>query len=82
MEPAMKIVKTIIQEQKANRLGEKIKKARMADDRSLAQICKDCGLSRSYWYQVENNEVPRIHLETLQKIESVLGVDFGIKFDE
>lgn len=78
----MKITKVITLEKNVPSLGKKIKAARMSDKRMLTQICRECGLSRSYWYQIESNGVKKLSLETLQKIESVLGVDFGIKFDE
>ncbi|ABW32246.1 conserved hypothetical protein (plasmid) [Acaryochloris marina MBIC11017] len=38
-------------------------------------------MSATNWYRIES-EKQLLPEETLRKIESVLGVDFGIKFDE
>lgn len=62
-------------------LGDKIKHARMSSAKSLTALCADAEMSVSNWYRVENEEVKALPLETLQKMESSLGVDFGIKFD-
>jgi transcriptional regulator with XRE-family HTH domain len=63
-------------------LGEQIKKAREADDRSVTELARLVGISRNYWYQLEAEAVlGGVSEETLRKIEQVLGVDFGVKFD-
>lgn len=64
-------------------LGERIKAARMADDRSLSEICRQSGVSRSYWYQLEKEQliVPATE-EMIRKVETVLNVDLGIAFDD
>jgi transcriptional regulator with XRE-family HTH domain len=63
-------------------MGERIKKAREGDKRSLTSICKEAGISRSYWHQIENEDLraPATE-EIMRKIEAVLGVDLGINFD-
>ncbi|MDY6781926.1 MAG: helix-turn-helix transcriptional regulator [Cyanobacteriota bacterium] len=63
-------------------LGKRIKAARAKDDRSLSQICRDCGISRSYWYQLEAEDLrsPATE-EIIRKIEQVLNVDFDLEFD-
>ncbi|WP_026733788.1 helix-turn-helix domain-containing protein [Fischerella sp. PCC 9605] len=64
-------------------LGQKIKQAREQDGRSLTQICRDCGVSRSYWYQLEAEDLraPATE-EIIRKIENALGVDLGVSFDD
>lgn len=64
-------------------LGERIKVAREKDDRSLSQICRDCGISRSYWYQLEAEDLrsPATE-EIIRKIEQTLNVNLGVQFDE
>ncbi|NJR71001.1 MAG: helix-turn-helix transcriptional regulator [Synechococcales cyanobacterium CRU_2_2] len=63
-------------------LGERIKSAREADARSLSQICRETGISRSYWYQLEGEDLrsPATE-EIIRKVESALGVDLGVAFD-
>ncbi|RCJ40925.1 transcriptional regulator [Nostoc minutum NIES-26] len=63
-------------------LGERIKKAREGDKRSLTQICKDSGVSRTYWHQIENEAtLSPITEDIVRKIEVTLGVDLGVSFD-
>lgn len=63
-------------------LGERIKNARESDKRSLVQICKDSGVSRPYWYHLENEEIYSCVSEaTIRKIEATLGIDLGVNFD-
>jgi transcriptional regulator with XRE-family HTH domain len=63
-------------------LGQKIKQAREQDERSVTQLCRECGLSRSYWYQLENEDLraPATE-EVIRRIEQVLGVNLGVNFD-
>lgn len=63
-------------------LAAKIKPARKADDRSLAEICRQVGMSPQYWYNLERGTVTTMSFETLRKIESVLGTSFGVEFDD
>jgi len=58
-------------------LGEKIKTAREADPRPLTTICDLMGMSTNNWYRIEK-EAQSLPYETLQKIETVLGVNFGV----
>lgn len=63
-------------------LGGQIKQAREADDRSVTELAKLANISRNYWYQLEAEAVlGGVAEDTLRKIEEVLGVDFGVKFD-
>ena len=64
-------------------LGKRIKEAREQDSRSLTQICRDCGISRSYWYQIESEDLRSpVTEEIIRKIEAVLDVDLNINFDD
>ncbi|WP_036487043.1 helix-turn-helix transcriptional regulator [Myxosarcina sp. GI1] len=63
-------------------LGQRIKEARENDPRSLSQICRDCNISRSYWYQLESEDMrsPATE-EIIRRIEQELNVDLGVKFE-
>lgn len=63
-------------------LGAKIKAAREADSRSLLSICKEIDLTPMYWYKIEAEDVKALPIETLRRIEEVLGVDFRVSFDD
>ncbi len=63
------------------KLGSRIRQAREADSRSLAEICRQIPMTTMNWYRIEAEETKALPIETLQKIEEVLGVDFGVKFD-
>lgn len=64
-------------------LGKRIKQARESDQRPLAQICREAGISRAYWYQLEGEDLraPATE-EIIRKIEAALGVDLEVNFDE
>ena len=63
-------------------LGDRIKKARESDARSLSQICRESGVSRTYWHQIENEAtLSPITEDIVRKIENTLGVDLGVTFD-
>jgi transcriptional regulator with XRE-family HTH domain len=64
-------------------LGQRIRHAREQDDRSLSQICRESGISRSYWYQLESEDLrsPATE-EIIRKVEQVLGVDLGVTFGD
>jgi transcriptional regulator with XRE-family HTH domain len=63
-------------------LGDRIRKAREADSRSLAEICRQIPMSSMNWYRIEAEETKALPIETLRRMEEVLGIDFGVKFDE
>ncbi|MEM9451607.1 MAG: helix-turn-helix transcriptional regulator [Cyanobacteria bacterium P01_E01_bin.6] len=63
-------------------LGKRIQVAREKDSRSLSEICRQSGISRSYWYQIEAEDLRSPATEEIvRKIESVLGVDLGVEFE-
>ncbi|MBW4511760.1 MAG: helix-turn-helix domain-containing protein [Scytonematopsis contorta HA4267-MV1] len=77
----MKVRRTI--EREVPGLGQKIKKAREADGRSLESICGEVGISRVYWYDIEGERVRgSLPEETLRKIEKALNIDLGVNFDD
>lgn len=64
-------------------LGERIRQAREQDERSLSRICRESGISRSYWYQLEAEDLrsPATE-EIIRKIELTLGIDLGVQFGD
>jgi len=78
----MKVNRVIKEAVESAGLGARIKRAREADPRSLTELAKLVGISRNFWYQLEHETVlGGISESTLRKIEEVLNVDFGVKFD-
>ena len=64
-------------------LGQRIRQAREKDKRTLTAICRECELSRSYWYQLEAEDMRSAATEeVIRRIEKVLGVDLGVNFDD
>jgi transcriptional regulator with XRE-family HTH domain len=63
-------------------LGSRIRQAREADSRSLAEICRQIPMSTMNWYRIESEETKALPIETLGRIEEVLGVDFGVRFND
>lgn len=62
-------------------LGQKVRKARERDERSLSRICIDAGVSRAYWYQIECEDLRApVTEDMIRKIEAVLSVDLGVRF--
>ena len=78
MPATMEVVRTI--RVQVPGLADKIKSARIKDSRSITRICAEADMTTSNWYRIESGK-QSIPLETLRKIESVLGVDFGVSFD-
>ncbi len=68
-----------VEEVEAPDLASRLKVARESDKRSLAEVCRQVGVSPQYWYGLEKGAVSTMSFETLRKIEEVLGVDFGVK---
>ncbi|MGK7956712.1 MAG: helix-turn-helix domain-containing protein [Crocosphaera sp.] len=80
MKMLMKVRKVIDQE--IPNLGERIKEAREKDKRSLAKICREIPMTTMNWYKIEAEETKALPIETLRRIEEVLGVKFGVNFEE
>ena len=73
-----------IKEVEAEGLGERIKQARLAiaKVKPLGRICKEVKVSRTYWYDLENETIKgTLSVENLRRIEESLGVAFGVRFD-
>ncbi|MBD2497904.1 helix-turn-helix transcriptional regulator [Nostoc sp. FACHB-280] len=62
-------------------IGAKIKYARERDPRSVEELAKAADMTRANWYRIEREENDVLPEPTLRKIEEVLGVDFGVTFD-
>ena len=77
---AVKIRRSIDVE--ARGLGEKIKQARKTDGRPVEVLASEAAMSRAYWHDIEAERVrDALPEETLRKIERVLNIDLGVKFD-
>ena len=62
-------------------LGSRIRQVREADSRSLAEICRRVGMTTMNWYRIEAEETKALPIETLRRIEEVLGVDIGVRLE-
>ncbi|MDZ8262644.1 helix-turn-helix transcriptional regulator [Nostoc sp. ChiQUE01b] len=50
--------------------------------RSVEVLAAEAEISRSYWHDIEAERMrDTLPEDTLRKIEQVLGVDLGVKFD-
>jgi len=60
-------------------IGQVIKTARLAyikrTGSTLAKVCQTIGVNRSYWYQMENEELRTISLSHLRAIEELFEVE-------
>ncbi len=63
-------------------IGAKIKEARERDLRSVEELAKAADMTRANWYRIEREENDVLPEPTLRKIEKVLGVDFGVSFND
>jgi transcriptional regulator with XRE-family HTH domain len=80
---AVKVRQIVKREIEIPDLGRKIKQAREASKRPLTELARDAGISRQYWYQLEEEAIiGGVAYETLQKIEEVLEIDFGVNFEK
>ena len=73
-----------IKDVEAPNLGQRVKKARifMSNRKTLEQILDEVGLSRTYWYDIENERLRgALSIENLRKIEKALEFNFGVLMD-
>jgi ribosome-binding protein aMBF1 (putative translation factor) len=63
-------------------LHERIKKAREKDGRSAQVLATLADISTAYWYKLEAGTQKWVSEDVLKRIESVLGVDFGVQFND
>ncbi|MDJ0579072.1 helix-turn-helix transcriptional regulator [Crocosphaera sp.] len=75
----MKVFKRV--EVEVPNLGKRIKEARLKDKRSLTKICASIDMTTANWYRIEA-EQQDIPVETFQKIQETLGINFGITLDD
>jgi transcriptional regulator with XRE-family HTH domain len=75
MPAVMEVTKTV--RVQVPSLKERIKEARSKDSRSITQLCAEAGMTTANWYRIESGK-QSLPIETLRKIEEVLGVDFGV----
>jgi hypothetical protein len=69
----------------ADGLGSQIRTARVkfckSSGRTLESICEEVGTFRSFWYNIENEQLAgdgALQFRMLLRIQEVLGADFGI----
>lgn len=61
-------------------LGEKIKAARNDSGCTVKYLCEQLGVSRTYWYDIENETLSgALSIENLRKIEQLLDTDLGVE---
>ena len=64
-------------------LGNMIRTARTYSGKTVDQLCEEVGVSRTYWYDIENETLKgSLSLENLQKIQEVLRLNLEINFDD
>lgn len=79
----VKVRKRIEKEQDFPDLPEKIRQARAQSDLTVTGLAKAAGISRKYWYQIENDKLEcALSYDTLCRIESALGVNLDVSFEE
>ena len=76
MQATMKVTKLL--EIEVPSLEQRIKESRLRDHRTITQICGLAGMTTANWYRIESGK-QSIPIETLRKMESVLGVNFGVE---
>lgn len=74
------IVRTVIDKEFVG-LGDKIRRARKLDKRSLRQITEEVGMTPMNWYKIEKEETKTLPVETLKRIEEVLGVNLEVELE-
>ncbi|WP_013320829.1 helix-turn-helix domain-containing protein [Gloeothece verrucosa] len=64
-------------------LGDRIRKARKESGETIEVLAGKAGISRVYWYDIENERIrDSLPEETLRKIEKALNLDLGVNFDD
>lgn len=79
MQGLMKVKRVEVTEVDVPGLGDRIKQAREFSGKTISALCREAGISRNYWYQLESETIHgSLTKETLDKIEQVLGVSFDV----
>ena len=64
-------------------LGERIRDARKKSGKTIEWLAGAAGISRVYWYDIENEKIRNsLPEETLRKIENALNTNLGVNFDD
>ena len=59
-------------------LGARIKAGREATGKKVYELATEVGFSPAMWYSMEAETIPSVPIETIQKVERVLGVSLGV----
>ena len=70
-----------VQEVEITDLESRLAVARDNSRKTLAQICREAGITPMYWYKLVSGKQDSIPLETLQKLGNALEIDFNIAFN-
>jgi len=60
-------------------LGQRIRDARHKTGRTITQLAAEADISVANWYAIEQERVKVLPITTLQRIEQVLKVNFGVE---
>lgn len=63
-------------------LAERIRTARLASDKPITKLAAAADVSVSNWYAIEQERIKVLPVQTLRRMEQVLGVDFGVRFED
>lgn len=63
-------------------LPRQLSSAAYESRKSVVQICKDAGISHTYWYDLVSGRLSSVTESTLKKIEKALGANFNINFGD
>lgn len=75
----MEVIKEVSVE--APDLPQQLKAARLKDGRRVQLLATLSEISTGYWYKLENGESQKVSKDIVDRIQQVLGIDFGVKFD-
>lgn len=76
----MRVTRIVKEEVDVPELAQILRGALSESGKSVSELCRDAGISRTYWYKLVNNQEDSVAEDALQRIAVALGVDFGIDF--
>ncbi len=59
----------------------RLKDAAHASRKPVTEICKEAGISSSYWYEIVNGKASCVGEDVTRRLQSVLLSDLGVTFD-